>query len=530
MKPRSRMSEQRDDRWARWSVWIIIGLTIAERAWLLTVFGFRYIGIDDALIQQVAIDYGHGVFREPYLYGQNYNPMLEALLAAPFVRWGTPPWIILPAITSLLALLPFWSWGLFALKRRAVAAAVLLCGLPLILPLEWGLITTMPRGWVHGLALLAPLPWILRAPRTWLRHALAALFTVAAVLLNANALPLAAGAVIWLVSTDARKPTLWISLLAASLAALVLHTAAQDWYAAHPGSIIHPLLASDIIFDPRLLWDALVHLRAHLLHMHPFGSMTGLAVLLVVAAALVLLRRGEWRKSIAILAALGVMLLALGLPKLHEGCDSIFFPQSRLLLGLPLLIGAASGLVLNSKRIPRNVLLTGLSVAALLVTFRSTKVQGIVNREMALQECAWVREEPITEVRLRCDVIAETAMTHGCDLIVPLRWPGIKVDHRAHFAAHLTCYACPQLSEGFPEAYGAGYDRRSWIREAHERPAQGRVLFVGGDPEGWRRAEAIGYDVEDVSIDGLLMHIARCDTVAPSAFITCTGVDDDLGH
>ena len=27
--------------------------------------------------------YGKGTFREPYLYGQNYNPMWEALLAAP---------------------------------------------------------------------------------------------------------------------------------------------------------------------------------------------------------------------------------------------------------------------------------------------------------------------------------------------------------------------------------------------------------------------------------------------------------------
>lgn len=530
MKPRLPMSARGDEPWARWAVLAIVLLTISERAAVLVVFGFRYIGIDDALIQQVAIDYGNGVFREPYLYGQNYNPMLEALLAAPFVRWGAPPWIILPVITSILALMPFWSWSLFALRRHAVAAALVLCGLPLLLPLEWGLITTMPRGWVHGLALLAPLPWMLRARSAWVRHALAALTAVIAVLLNANALPLAAGAMIWLISTDAPKPTLWISLLGASLVGLVAHMAAQDWYASHPGSIMHPLTANDLHFDPSLLRDSLVHLRSHVLHMHPFGGLAGLAIMLIAAAILVLAKRGQWREALALLIAMSASLLALGLPKLQEGCASVFFPQSRMLLGLPLIIGAACGLVLSTSSVPRRLLQVIVPVAVLAVAFRSSRVQRAVNHEMAFQGCAWVREEPIADVRSRCAIIAETARVHGCELIVPVRWPGIQEDHRLHFSAHLTCYACPQLIEGFPDAYGAGYDRRSWIREEHERPEQGRVLFVGGDARGWRTVMSQSGGIEDVSTDGLLMHIARCDTVAPGEFLLRAGADDDLGR
>lgn len=60
---------------------LLIG--ISQRAHVCTYSAFQYIGIDHALIQQIAMVYGKGTFREPYLYGQNYNPMWEALLAAP---------------------------------------------------------------------------------------------------------------------------------------------------------------------------------------------------------------------------------------------------------------------------------------------------------------------------------------------------------------------------------------------------------------------------------------------------------------
>ena len=173
-------------------IWALIALAALERAWLLLHFGFTHIGIDDALIQQVAIDYGNGFFREPFLYGQNYNPMLEALLAAPFIRLGAAPWIALPIITSLLALLPFWSLSLWCLLRQEALAAFAVAAIPLLLPVEWGLITSLPRGWVHGLALLAFVPWMHGIRHSWTRHALLGLTLMAALLCNPNAAPLGA--------------------------------------------------------------------------------------------------------------------------------------------------------------------------------------------------------------------------------------------------------------------------------------------------------------------------------------------------
>jgi hypothetical protein len=519
-----------DEGLIRLAVGLAIGLGLLERAMLLAGFGFTHIGIDDALIMQVAIDYGNGIFREPFLYGQNYNPMLEALLAAPFVRMGAAPWIVLPIITSVLALLPFWSLALWSLRKRAFAAAIVFALVPLALPTEWGMITSLPRGWVHGLALLAFVPWLLDARNTWIRHLLLALTLVAALLCNANALPLTAGFALWLVLRDGKSVSLWFSAAAASAIGYGLHRAAQAWYAARPGSVVHPLMPDDLAFDPSLIAEGLANINLHYQHLHPFGSLGWAPLALLLVAAMVLIRQGDWRLAMAILLSSAVLILALGIPKAHEGCESIFFPRSRMMLAAPMLMAVPIAWFLKGAALPRWLLFAG-SLAALIATIaRASAVDRIVRSELGMQECAWVREEPLSEVRDRCELIAETAITFKCDLIVPIRWPHIKVDHREHFTAHFSCYACPPLLEGFPPAYGTGYDRRSWVRAAHEHAPQGRVLFVGGDTGAWELAFATGHAIEDVSDQGVPMHIAQCDSIAVGDFILRLGVDDDLGR
>ncbi|MCB9184873.1 MAG: hypothetical protein H6591_13270 [Flavobacteriales bacterium] len=518
------------ERLARWSIWALLLLSGVQRWWGLSAFGFRYIGIDDALIQQVAIDYGHGILREPYLYGQNYNPMLEALLAAPFVRFGVSAWVILPIITSLLALLPFWSVSLWALRRGHTFAAFVFAATPLVLPIEWSLITTMPRGWVHGLAWLALVPWLLELRHAWLRHALTGLVLAAALYCNANALPIAAGIAVWLVLREGRSFSFWVA--AATSLALLLGALrwAQGWYDAHPESLTHALLPTDLAFRPDLLRQGLRGLPDHLLHMHPFAALGWVAVLLLALLTAMLLGQKRHREAIALSVAVLVMLLPLGFLKLHEGCASIFFPLSRMMLALPLLLAAAISFTCAARVLPRWIWPSGFFVVAAIAGLRIGGLEQVITDQLAGQECAWVREEPLSTVREHCQAIADAAERSGSALVVAIRWPGLRADHRAHFRAHFTCYACAQLVDGFPPALGAGFDRRSWIREAHERRAQGTVLFVGGDGAAWQQAMARDSSIVDLSSAGLRMHAMRCDTLAPSDQILQLGVDDDLSR
>ena len=52
------MSTRTVERSARWVLWALLLLGVVQRAYVVGAFGFQYIGIDDALIQQVALETG----------------------------------------------------------------------------------------------------------------------------------------------------------------------------------------------------------------------------------------------------------------------------------------------------------------------------------------------------------------------------------------------------------------------------------------------------------------------------------------
>jgi len=521
------MWRQVDERWAARAVWALLLLGICDRTFLLFTFGFRYIGIDDALIQQVALDYGNGLFREPFLYGQNYNPMLEALLAAPFMRLGGAPWVVLPIVTSILALLPFWSFAWWSMKRASFPAAMILAAMPLVLPTEWGMMTTMSRGFVHGIALTALVPWLQDLRRPLLKHISTALVLVTALFCNPNALPLVAGICIWLITQHFKSMGFWMMNTLATVAYLIIQDQAQGFFRDHPQDLIHPLAASDLIFKPELIGNGILHIGDHLLHQSPFSVATPILVPIVLLGSLILLWKHSMKQAaLALLSAVVVMVLALGVVKVHEGCASVFFPLSRMFLTLPLLLSISIGLLLWRSVISRWVAITVPILLAMLVTGKIAGTERVIENELAQQSCAYVREEKLTAIHDRCALIKAAADRQHADLIVPIRWPGIRVDHRSHFMAHFSCYACEVLVKKFPRVHGLGYDRRSWTRPPNDQ--RGTVLFVGGDPTHWQAAMTNNTSISAIREAEIELHAITCSYGTMDSLILALGVDDDL--
>ena len=75
-----------DPRWPVIAWWFLLALMITDRILLLFGFGFTHTGSDDVLFWNIANDLLHGHFREPYVYGQNYNPPFESLFVAPILK------------------------------------------------------------------------------------------------------------------------------------------------------------------------------------------------------------------------------------------------------------------------------------------------------------------------------------------------------------------------------------------------------------------------------------------------------------
>lgn len=507
--------------------WPLIVLGVVDRMVVLVVFAFRHVGIDDALIWEVCQDMGNGIFKEPFLYGQNYNPMLEALLGAPFVRLGGAPWVVLPLVTAFLAMLPFWSFALWCRRNDASVAALVFAAFPLLLPMEWTMITSMPRGFVHGLAVLACLPWIKLVSGSILRGALFGLVVSFAVVNNPNALiaGIAAGIVWWKLEHRSLK---WISgILVGAIPAI-----GWQWWASHffddrPWEVIHRLTPAELAFDPSLFWQALRSPSVFFRGLFPFHAELGILILVpLIILAVVLWKRGGRTYAFALTTVFMGTFIALGVIKVHNGCSSVFFPLSRMFLGLPLICAVATAYVLRHTKLRSGSVIAIAALALLSVGWKAVRLPAIISHELAAQECACVREEPIALITERCKQIAMAAERSNAELIALIRWPNLKLDHRAHFAAHFNCYACASLLPSFPPTYGIGFDRRSWTKPNAD--GSKTVLFVGGDPEAWRMLD--GTQVSDLSVDGIELHAMHCDLLSLDSLVIALGVDNDVAR
>lgn len=503
--------------------------TLITRLQALALMGWRYVGMDDTVIWNIARDYAHGIFREPYMYGQDYNPMLEALLAAPFIRLGVEPWHVLPVITTLLALLPFWSFAWWHYKRGNTVGALAFAATPLLLPAAWDMSTLITRGLVHGLACMAPVPWLLGRAR-WGTLA-ASCCTCIGILCNPNAVVFAAFVYVPVLGERYRRPSFWIGSFLGAMPTLAYWCLARRFFAAHPTDIVHTIDRAEVFFDPALFLHGLGQLDMHFSGSMPVWWPNGWLVIVAIAAMAVLL----WRKRQRLIAggamlAVALMLFGLGTSKGHNGCWSAFFPLSRLYLGAPLVLAgcaaAAWAGAQNLRQIARAAMLIGIVFASL----KCVMFPAAFARQLETQACALSPLRPIAALRERCDQIDQAAQATHAEVVAPIKWPGLRVDPHMHFMAYFDRYACPCLLEKSPAFYGPGYDRMAWVREAWTSRGAPITLFVGGDPAGWSRAMTSHPGIIDRSTSVIQLHTVPASDRDIVPLSVELGADDDAGR
>lgn len=513
-------------RWASYAVLALILLSILDRIDLLVRFAFTHIGIDDALMQQIALDYSHGIFREPYMYGQNYNPMLEALLAVPMLWAGISPQFALPIVTSFLALIPFWTFAWWCLRQGHVIGAIAFSAMPILLPVEWGMLTSMPRGFVHGIGLLALLPIIHFIKTIWVRSSLTALVASAVVVCNPNALLVIVPMFSWLILKQWRSEGFWLGNLLGVLPSAGFVLWAKAFHTNAKIAPLHFMDGDSVQYSFNRTWSGLQDLDRHWQHLVPFIQAAGLLMIsLLLIAAVVAFKRNYREQGWAIVAVMLFIPFALGILKVHEGMTTIFFSLSRMFLGIPILVAGCIAMIGSTYSIDRRTLTGVFMVIVIWLPMKWNEVNEVVVRELENQDEGYVREEPTEVVRSYCRTVSDVATHNGAQLIVPIRWPDLRVDHRTHYVAHFVCYACPQMESELPPVFMAGYDRRTWVVEAYGAAKCEKVLFVGGDPEAWRIAMIRDSFIKDVSTKELIMHMVENSSVSILDLMSTTHVD-----
>lgn len=459
-----------------------LALLLLDRLLVLLLFGFQYTGSDDVLLWNIAHDYAQGIFHEPFMYRQNYNPAVESLLTVPLLWLQVPPHIAFPLLTSVLALFPFITFAYWFKRKGNYAAGILLLLLPVMLPAHHALLITLPRGFVTGIFLLGFYPLLDRVDNLLLRRLFFGFVFMLAIAVNPNALLLA---VPLLVYELAEKKSVFSGLLcmaAGALPVVLLQYAALHFYETHPLYKLHALVPEQLHFDGALFVSAWAKRGDLFTDLSPL--LPGMGWFIVIAFPLLAFFALQKKQYGVFTGSVFVFLLILfscGLPKIHDGSPAVFFHSSRMFLALPLAAFLLLAWLVSKEQLERFADYRILILAVLLIGFRCFFVPQQVNVTMKNIAVSPVHERRVSEFCEECDSVYAVAKREKAELIMAFYAPGFELDH-----AKYVDLGCVLYHPDLPQTIMPEYERRAWIEQKEiKEPAVHRriLLFSKGNKQ-----------------------------------------------
>lgn len=455
----------------------LVVLLVIARLRLLVHFGVPWTDEDQSLLWYTARELAAGRVHEPYFYGQPYGSWLEALVAAPALAMGVSPRVALPVAASVFGTVPWLAFAAVAWRtgRRLTTVAILAAAVAIAL--EGSVLATMPRGLVPGIALGS----LAAALVLWRPRSRAALAGFGLLLVVAASFNLGSGLVTGPVAVHVVLAALprWRRLapLGIGLAGgAVLHLLAQAFYRANPSHDVHG--TPTFSFDAGRMVENLGELDRYLTAYAPelFRHVLTPVALVVGVAGLVAWRRRSLAVTAAASTAVVLTVVLLGTAKANDGTASIFFPYSRVYLGLPWMLCALALLPGGGReRRPashRSVAVVAAvlaSTAAASFVVQQATLTGRVGRlVVAAEGVPPVVPVATGELLRRCELRRQLAARHEIEVVVE------RYDRTA-------AYGCDavfgdRLTTLFPE-----YERRTWLLEDAARRRVGRLLVSGFD-------------------------------------------------
>ncbi|MGD0816157.1 MAG: hypothetical protein ABSA83_21405 [Verrucomicrobiota bacterium] len=478
--------------------WLTFSLAIIDRLHLLMRFGFVFTDSDQVIFWVGGRDYSHGIFHEPCVYGQNYSYMLESLLAAPFLRLGIAPWFAFPVVTSVLAVAPYLAFAIYY-RRRDLAAACAFASIPVLLPTEFGMLTTASRGFVTGLFLVALFPVIYRLKRSALRFLLAGSVAGLAFVLNPNSLPVFIALILAMQLHDARSWRAWLYPILGVMPFVVLNNLVAIYYAKH--APIHALSPAMLVFRPEILVRSLKHFDSHFAWLCPvFWPYGILALPLLVANMVILACKRRLPEAVALLASVALIVYSLGLPKIEDGSNWVNYASSRMFLAEPLLLGTGFSFFADLIKKPKAFSFWLLIVAIATFSVKMSTIGTILKREEAAPQ-AVVELRRVDDIERACARI-DALCRNKSNLIVAL-----PPNNCTYADASFYCLAGEMMFPDYPRTLIYGFERRSWRAEMEATNASPDILFIGGSRHGWELAA--GPDITDCGDETTVIHLVH---------------------
>ncbi|XOV69212.1 MAG: hypothetical protein ACFHU9_08500 [Fluviicola sp.] len=453
----------------------LLFLLLLSKTFILVRFSTAYTSNDDVIFWQGARDYASAIFYEPYFYGQNYNFMLESLLAAPFLWLGIPVYWAVPLSTTILATFPFVLFASEFFRRRLFIGAYIFLSIPILISIEYDILSSLSRGFVSGIFFCSFLVYPILEPkkiRSFIIFGLAASFGF---IMNPNSVIFSVPVGIYLLSFNFSNYRFYALTAVSALPALTILYFSKSFYSDNPEYVVHGMW--ELIFKWKWIGEAFNYLDLFFTGITPIfwsGNWIILPILLILA---IVLYRKNKRHSLVVLFALTFIIITFGINKVHDGKDWIFFSSTRMYLAVPLLLGLALHWASKAreKRVTRYSYLF-LVVAAATISIKQFYFPVKIKELDPHRDLNILHVSTIDALENDCGQISSILDQHPVDLVV-------FVPHWSHSDAHtqLLNYGCSFMDSRLNASVISLYERRTWKFNSAIRLPHRNVLLYGYD-------------------------------------------------
>ncbi len=440
---------------------LLIICTLIIRYIVLMEFGFTYTDSDQSIMWHGLVDYSQGKFYEPRFYGQAYNTMLEALFAVPLHKLGLPPSRALPVVTTILSLFPFYLIAFFSFLNKSRHVGLVVLSIPLLMPIEYHLITSLSRGFVSGI-FIASLGTVsmFYVNNKWIQIFIG-LSIVLGYSISANSAILSIPYLFYVFLHNYKSLQFYLYTVIGGFAGSIPHFLGIYFYTTNPGYVLHSF---ELSYSFDLLIKSFGKLDYYFNYVSPILWNQGFIWLLILLVSGLFAFIKKKRKEAFMMIISAMMLVGtLGLSKVHDASNSIFFSPARMYLALPLLIGTCA-VVLKEFRL-KYIL---LAIPFILFGYNLFHLKSTISKRTNLQKNHVVSIAKVEDVEVRCSNLQKVSAHHNVKLIVI-------VNHGYYDFFNYGCTAC---IDDFPKTLRPSYERRTWRLIEEESSTHESILFI----------------------------------------------------
>jgi len=465
---------------------LLFVLVILDRINTYFRFSIVFADSDQTLLWQVAKDMMSGTFHGPCFYGQSYNPVIEPLLAIPFLFSGLGFPAALPLATIILGLSPFLMLSFYFYKRFGPLTGILPLIISLLLPPEYSMLTSISRGFVTGI-FFAVTGFVLFAfHKSFYSKFIGGISFGIGIYANPNCVLLFPLILPFLPRNRKELFRILMPLILGFSLGLTSFLFNAAYYNAHPDMVIHGAPGMDISLAAFL--NVTGRLDSYFNFVTPLLWRAGwISLSLFVIIGIRLWQHSRKIEFLTLLLLFGFILFSFFVSKVSDGTNSVFFSGSRMFLAYPFILMFVfifgSQTLVSQRKASLFFLLIALAI--LSFTVKILAFDFFLKDTMKGSKNSIVKVFTVNELRETCKDLLSFA-DGKVDLIIA---------NSKDTPDQPVSYGCPCLDRKFPVTLQPLYERRSWLLPVVMDQVHKRVLIHGRDTAIWKRMHLEGLEI-----------------------------------